>query len=254
MSTALGAAVAVALETEGLAFLAVSAVLAGMVRGFTGFGAGLVFLPLAAIVTDPITALVALLVMEFFGPLPILRGAWRQAHSRDALRLGLGAAVALPFGVWVLTLLDPAIFRLAVSVIALAMLAMLLGGFRYTGPMRGGLIYATGGLCGFLAGSTGLPGPPAILLYMARPLPAAVVRATLLIFLVITMLLMMASLAVAGLMGLPALMLGLGLALPSMLGNLLGAWLFDPAREGLYRVASYLLIAGAALAGLPFWG
>ena len=48
--------------------------------------------------------------------------------------------------------------------------------------------------------------------------------------------------------------LGLALAVPNLMGNWLGGWLFRPDREQLYRAAAYLAIALAALSGLPLWG
>ena len=45
--------------------------------------------------------------------------------------------------------------------------------------------------------------------------------------------------------------LGILLSLPAMAGNLLGGWLFDPRHEKLYRVVAYVIIAAAALSGLP---
>ena len=47
--------------------------------------------------------------------------------------------------------------------------------------------------------------------------------------------------------------LGLVLAIPNVVGNLLGGWVFRPEKEHLYRGAAYVVIAAAALFGLPIW-
>jgi uncharacterized protein len=38
-----------------------------------------------------------------------------------------------------------------------------------------------------------------------------------------------------------------------VVGNILGAKIFDPAREKLYRGIAYLVIFTAALTSLPLW-
>jgi hypothetical protein len=47
--------------------------------------------------------------------------------------------------------------------------------------------------------------------------------------------------------------LGLILALPVMLANMAGAAIFRPERERIYRAAAYVIIAAAAISGLPLW-
>ena len=47
--------------------------------------------------------------------------------------------------------------------------------------------------------------------------------------------------------------LGLILALPNFLGNFIGAKLFDPEKTNQYRMFAYIIIAVAAISGLPVW-
>lgn len=115
------------------------------------------------------------------------------------------------------------------------------------------MVTAIGGAAGFLGGVAGIPGPAVILFYMSRPLPIEVIRATILLFLFAFDLLILGYLGAMGRLTMGATVLGLGLAIPNMVGNWLGSWLFQPERERLYRGAAYLVIAVAALSGLPLW-
>lgn len=242
------------LATEGLALLGPAAFAAGLVRGFSGFGTGLVFLPVAAQILSPFGAILALIFMELLAPLPNLRRAWASVERPDLLRLTLSAFLLLPVGIWVLTGVPPELFRLIVCGLALAMLAVLLAGLRWRRPVPPRAVLGIGGLSGFLGGVAGLPGPPVILFYMARPLEPARIRATILLYLFVFDLLLTGWMAGFGHLVPEYALLGLLLGLPGMLGNWLGGRLFDPAREGLYRGAAYGLIALAALSGLPVWG
>lgn len=246
-------ALAGALQTPGLWFLISGAFLAGIVRGFTGFGTAMVYLPVAAQVLTPFEALTTLLVKDLTGPLIHVPRALRDGHPADVVRLGVGAFVGLPFGVWVLSQVPPEAFRWGVSLVALTMLVLLISGVRYYGRLTPPLVFATGAIGGFLAGSVGLPGPPIILLYMASTLPVSAIRANAMLYLILADILLLAVLWWNGYLVVTALMLGVCMILPYTLGNWAGARLFRPEAERVYRWAAYLIIAGSALLGLPLW-
>ncbi len=238
----------------GLAVIIGAALLGGVVRGFSGFGTALVFLPIAAPYLGSFGALIALTCMDVFGPLPNLRRAWGHVDRADLTRLVLGCALTLPLGLWVLTRVPPEVFRYTVSVLSLSMLVILILGLRYSGQVRRGMVTAIGGAAGFLGGVAGLPGPAVILFYMSRTLPAAVIRATILLFLLAFDILIFGFLASMGRLTVATTALGLALAVPNLLGNWLGGWLFRPEHDRLYRGFAYAAIAAAALSGLPLWG
>ncbi len=239
---------------QGLPLIILAAFLGGLVRGFSGFGTALVFLPVAASSLGPFAALIALTCMDILGPLPNLRRAWGTVNRGDLVRLLAGCALALPFGLWLLTLVAPEVFRYAVSLVTLLMLAVLMSGLRYQGEVRRAMVTGIGAAAGFLGGVAGIPGPPVILFYMSRPLPVEVIRATITLFLLGFDLLILGYLGAMGRLSPGLVGFGLLLAIPNLAGNWLGGWLFRPAFERLYRAAAYVVIAGAALSGLPLWG
>lgn len=242
-----------AFQTPGLWFLALGAFLAGIVRGFTGFGTAMVYLPVAAQVLTPFEALTTLLIKDLTGPLIHVPRALREGHPADVARLGVGALLGLPLGVWVLSQVAPEVFRWGVSLVALTMLVLLVGGVRYRGRLTPPLVFATGAVGGFLAGSVGLPGPPIILMYMASTLPITAIRANNMLYLILADILLLAVLWWNGYLVPTAVALGVLMILPYTLGNWAGARLFRPGAERLYRWAAYMIIAGSALLGLPLW-
>ncbi|NVO55680.1 sulfite exporter TauE/SafE family protein [Rhodobacteraceae bacterium B1Z28] len=239
---------------QGLAIILFAALMGGIVRGFSGFGTALVFLPIATPHLGPFGALIGLTIMDILGPLPNLRRAWTAVNQGDLVRLVLGCALVLPVGLWLLAQVEPEVFRYAVSLVALFMLAILALGLRYQGRVSRTMVTGIGGAAGFLGGVAGLPGPAVILFYMSRPLPVEVIRATILLFLFAFDFLILGFLTGMGRVTLGTIGLGLVLAIPNLAGNWLGGWLFRPDRERLYRAAAYLAIALAALSGLPLWG
>ncbi len=242
------------LATPGLGWLVAGVFAAGLVRGFSGFGTAMVYMPVAGQILGPFEALTTLVVMDMIGPLPNIPRALRDGHRRDLARLAAGLVVGLPVGLWALTQVSADVFRYAVSVSALALLALLVGGVRFRGALSAGLVAAAGALGGLLGGATGLVGPPVIMLYMAAPHPVSVIRANITVYLYMADVMMLAVMALFAQLVPGAVVLGLALAVPYMAGNALGGWLFRPRAARLYRAVAYGIIAISAVSGMPFWG
>ena len=242
-----------ALATEGLVWLVVAACVAGLVRGFSGFGSAMVIMPVASSVLSPVEAVIFLVAAELIGPLPNARAAWRDGTPRDVGLLVLGALLALPLGVWALSAMDATFFGWVVSASVIILLALIVSGWRLRGALTRRLTVTAGALGGFMTGFAGIPGPPVIMLYMASTLSAAVIRANFLLYLVALDLLLFILLSLLGMMNWSIAFLGLLVGIPNLIGNMLGARLFDPSAERLFRNVAYLVIAASAIIGLPLW-
>ena len=232
--------------------VAFAALVAGLVRGFAGFGTAMIYLPVAAQVS-PIFALTTMIVIDLVAPLIHVPRAIRDGHPSDVLRLALGAAVTLPIGIWLLTIFSPEVFRWGVSLAALLLLVLLWAGVRYRGTPTKPMVFGTGALGGVLTGAVGLPGPPVILLYMASTLPSSVVRANNMLYLILADVLLLGAIWWIGFLEVAALSVGAVLILLYLLGNWLGGRLYRPDAEKTYRTVAYLIIAISAIYGLPVW-
>lgn len=242
-----------ALSTEGLIWLVLAVCVAGLVRGFSGFGSGMIIMPVASSVLSPVEAVIFLTAAELLGPLPNLRAAWRDGAPRDVGLLLIGVILALPFGLWFLSRVSPEGFGWVISTIVLVLLLLLMSGWRYKGELTQRLTVATGALGGFMTGFAGIPGPPVIMLYMASKLPIATIRANFLLYLLGIDLILFAMLWLSGMMVWKIILLGLLVGIPNLIANKLGALMFDPKAEALFRAVAYIVIAASAIIGLPLW-
>jgi uncharacterized membrane protein YfcA len=246
-------AVTALFDIDGLIWLFISVFVAGLVRGFAGFGSGMIIMPAASSVLDPFGAIIFMMMAELLGPLPNLPAAWRDGAPRDVGRLMLGVVVAVPVGVYCLSALSPEFFGWVVSVSVLTLLVILMTGWRYRGVLTPRLTVGTGALGGFMGGFAGIPGPPVIMLYMSSILPISVIRANFLLYLLAFDVVMIVIFGFWGLFVWQAALLGLIAGVPNVLANMLGARLFDPTAEVLFRRVAYIIIASSAIIGLPIW-
>jgi uncharacterized membrane protein YfcA len=246
--------IAEALAFGGLPLLLGAVAIAGVVRGFTGFGTALIYVPLASSVLPPVQVVVSLIVFDLLGTLPLLPRAARDGSPREVVSLMPATIAGLAAGLWVLTRTDPVIFRWVICVTALGLLAVLASGWRYRGDLGAAARSGVGAAAGFCGGVSGAAGPPVILFYMGGPRGTAPIRANILLFLVLTDVIYLALLGARGLLDPFPVAVGLMLIIPYALGGLIGQAVFDPTRERLYRGVSYAVIASAALVGLPVFG
>lgn len=239
--------------TADLIWVAGVAILAGLVRGFSGFGTALIYVPLASLALPPLWVLVTLTVMDLIGPLPNLPRALRDGRPRQVLLLATAAAATLLPGLWLLDRLPVEGFRWTVAGLCLVTVALMASGWRWSGRVTPATAGVAGGLSGFLGGLSGLAGPPVILLYMAAPLPAKVIRANLLMYLIAWDAIFAGALALTGRLTLAPILLGAFLILPYLLANWVGGRLFaaGPTNDRAYRIVAYLLIIGAAFLAMP---
>ncbi len=231
-----------------------TALIAGLVYGFTGFGAALIFMPVALLVVDPVVAVAGFALAGLGAMATVVPQAWPQADKRAALTM-LAAAVALePVGVWVLRTTDPTALRWAVSAVVLGTLAALLSGWRYRQSPGLPAWLGVGAGVGFLGGSVGLNGPVLVLFQLGGPDAAARTRANAIVVLSLSTLALLPIMALQGVITRETVLLGLVLLPIYALGAYLGRRLFNPGRAGLYRGTAYLLIGAAGIMGLPIWG
>jgi uncharacterized membrane protein YfcA len=132
-------------------------VLAGaIVLGATGFGFGLLSLPLLSLLYDPHEAVVMSLLFAFVILLVMLLRAEERRCIRYSLVLPLFgfSLVGLPLGVYALTSLDGQHLRVAVSLLVLAFSLIHLAGISR--PLRSSVpvLALVGFVSGFLSTST----------------------------------------------------------------------------------------------------
>ena len=238
---------------DGLSFLIAAAFAAGLVRGFSGFGTAMVFLPVAGQFLPPVNALIVCAVMDLFGPLVLLPKVAKDLRFSELWRLVCAMAFVFPFALWALSKSDPNVFRYLVSILAILLLLSLIFGLKYKGAVTRPMLFGIGATSGVTGGFLGMPGPPVIFFYLAGPFRAAAVRANTLAFLFFYEILFLLVTFISGLLTMPIFWLGLCLAVPVMIGNLTGAYFFNPERETLYRRVSFCIIFISAMNGLPLF-
>jgi uncharacterized membrane protein YfcA len=231
--------------------IAVVAFASGMARGFSGFGSALIFMPLASSLAAPRLVAALLLIIDFVAAAPLIPNAWKQADRKATAVMALGAMVGVPIGTYFLSRLDPVTTRWIISGFVLALLLLLLSGWRYRGKDHAALSVGIGGLSGFCSGLAQTGGPPIVGYWLGRPIASGIARANILLFFAASDFFSMLSYALSGLITLDAIRFSCLIGPVYGVGVWFGASLFGRASEKLFRAICYVLIAAAVIIGLP---
>jgi uncharacterized protein len=229
---------------------AIVALVAGMVRGFAGFGAAMVMTPAFSALYGPAIGIVLCMLLEIVVALPLLPRALQYVDWRRIGLLMVAAVVGAPLGNLVLTQVAPEPMRWAISAIVLGAVALLASGWRFHGQWRAPVTLGIGATSGFLNGLSGMAGPPIAFYYLAGNETATRVRANLTTYFIFVDLAALAVFLARGMVHADTAVLGLFLTPAVVAGGLLGERLFPLASEGFYRRLALCLLVGVAIGSL----
>jgi uncharacterized protein len=240
-------------EVSSRAAAAVCAIafMSGTARGFSGFGSALIFMPLASSMVAPRLVAALLLIIDFIAAAPLVPNAWGHADRKATAVIVAGALIGVPIGTYFLSRLDPVTTRWIISGFVVALLVLLLSGWRYHGKDHIALSVGIGGLSGFCSGLAQTGGPPIVGYWLGRPVKPGVARANIVLFFAGSDCFSLISYIAAGLINADAVRFALLVGPIYAIGLGVGASLFGRASERIFRAICYALIVLSVIVGLP---
>ena len=236
--------------TPDITLIATAALIAaaGLIRGYAGFGSGLIMVPGLALLHDPVTAVVLIPLIEIPASAMLLPQAARHADWRTVLPLGLAMALAVPAGVWLLLNMDADVLKICVAASILLFAALLAAGWHYPGRPGPAATVLTGLVSGLCGGAFALPGPPITIMLMSSGTLAREIRAAMIAVLGVTVLYRVAIFAATGSIT-RDILIAAAVGAPFYLATIwIGGRWFKTTSERLFRNVLLVLVSGMAVA------
>lgn len=219
-----------------------AALLAGIVTGLTGFGLALISTPILLFVYEPRTVVVLTAIFSIFINAAVVWDSWHEARRRLSLALFVPALLGIVVGAELLGVIDPDYVRLGVGLIVIFSAMLLVRDVRLPGAdTRWGTLVA-GSASGALTTSTGLAGPPIVLLLASRGLPKHEFRGTSALYFLPISIAGLAVLAFRGLVDSSEVPLGLLLVPAAIVGKAVGTALLKHVSEKAFRAVTLGLV------------
>jgi uncharacterized membrane protein YfcA len=228
------------------------ALLAGVIRGITGFGGAMVMSPPLALILGPLVMVPVVLFLEGIVAIPMVVRNRALIRWATVAPIAIAACIAAPLGTYILVTADPLVLRRVIAGMVIVFSLLLLVGWRYHGRQRAVTAAGLGALSGAMASATSIGGPPVILYLLAGPDPVETTRANLTFFISAISIAGVAMLALRGALDPRALWLAAAFAPGYYLGVLAGSRLFSRFDDRRFRrftlVLMMLVSAGILLA------
>lgn len=235
------------------AIAAAIAVLAGVVRGFSGFGSALIYIPLISAVYSPRLAAPTLLLIDTICSLPFALRAIPDCNWREVRLVMITGAIGVPIGAAALLYVDALALRWFIAVLVLVAVITLVSGWRYHGRPTVAASLSVGALAGFGAGAVQIGAPPLLVYWLGGQNSAATVRANIMVYFIMQGALAIFAYVYGALFTAQVLALSLLLGIPFGISLVIGARWFAGTSDALYRRLAYLIIAVSGLISLPIF-
>jgi hypothetical protein len=229
------------------------AVLAGLVRGFTGFGSALIYMPLISAIYGPRIAAPTLLLIDTICSFPFALKAMPDCNWREVRVVMITGAIGVPLGVAALVYVDALTLRWFIAVLVVVAVVILASGWRYHGKPTLAASLGVGALAGFGAGAVQIGAPPLLVYWLGGQNSAATVRANIMIYFLMQGTLTFLFYIYGALFTAQTLLLALLLGIPFGLALALGARWFHGISDLFYRRLTYIIIAISGLVSLPLF-
>jgi uncharacterized membrane protein YfcA len=224
---------------------------AGLMRGFAGFGSAMLMAPIFAILFGSAEMVVTVVAIELVVSLQLFPQVKTHADWKTLAPISVAACAAMPLGVWALASVDKNTIVTVVSGIIVGFVALMWSGWKYRGqrtPMAGATV---GAVSGAMMATTSVGGPPVLLYLLSGNDPPAVNRANIVTYYFLTQFLLLVIVLATGVAGWDALARAVVLFPVMLAAAWAGGRLFHGlASERLYRNVALAILFATGMFGL----
>ena len=224
---------------------------AGLMRGFAGFGSAMLMAPIFAILFGSAEMVVTIVAIELVVSLQLFPQVRTSADWKTLGPMSVAACIAMPLGVWALASVDKGTIVTAVSAVIVAFVVVMWSGWKYRGGRSTAATVTVGALSGAMMATTSVGGPPVLLYLLSGNDSPKVNRANIVTYYFLTQFLLIVIVLSAGVAGWDALARAVVLLPMMILGAWAGGRMFHGlATERLYRNVALAILFATGTFGL----
>lgn len=234
-------------------FLVGTVLIAGIVRGFAGFGLTAVVVAATATVLPPKDLIPVCWMLETTATALIVRGGLKEADRKVGIGLALGGLIGMPIGLALTLALPVDASKLTALCLILLLAIVQIANVRIAVLATDKGLYGSGVMGGVAYGLAGLGGMAVSLYVLASGKPAPAMRGSMILYMVFSAVTAPIMLLIFGLLTEQSLIRGAALMIPAAIGALLGARFFTPESARYYRpfcLTLLILLASVGIARL----
>jgi uncharacterized protein len=220
---------------------------AAIVRGFTGFGFGLAAVPLLSLVLPPTQVVPLVVTLQVVIGVAGLRAALTSCDWRTVWSLAPGLVIGVPIGLLILTTLPANKVRLAIGVVIGFSVWLIHRGLRLPPNPSRLVAFGVGMGSGVISGLASMGGPPIVVYLLALGHSAARMRATAIVYFMLSGCAAFAPMAARGLITRETLIWAAASVPVVFAGSRIGTWAFHRAKPRHHRMVALVILSALAV-------
>lgn len=142
-----------------------TSLIAGVIRGISGFGGPAIMLLVLTQFFDPAAIFFVVVIADYCANMQLVVGSFRQARWRKMIPLILSSLIAIPLGLHFLEILDPVTIKRTIATIVGICAVVMLTGWRYRSEPPQWITIIVGFLGGAIVGLTYIALPVMIFIF-----------------------------------------------------------------------------------------
>ena len=166
---------------ENYFLIALIVIFSGFLRGFIGFGSGLLMIPILSFFYSPIFAMVFNIVIEIPATIYLTFVGIKKSNLRDITPMMFTMMLTIPFGTIFLVSVDEQIIRTLMSLLLIFFVILIATGWRIKSTITKYVLVLGGAISGLMQGATGMGGPPYVTVLLSKNDSDDVARANILV-------------------------------------------------------------------------
>ncbi len=166
---------------ENYLLIALVVIFSGFLRGFIGFGSGLLMIPILSYFYSPVFAMVFNIVIEIPATIYLTFVGIKKANLKEITPMMATMMLTIPFGTIFLVSVDEQIIKTLMSILLIFFVILIGSGWRIKSTITKYVLVLGGLISGLMQGATGMGGPPYVTVLLSKNDSDEVARANILV-------------------------------------------------------------------------
>ncbi len=166
---------------DNFSLIIIIIIFSGFIRGFLGFGSGLITIPLLSYIYSPIFAVVFNIIIEIPTTIYLTFSGLKNSKFKEIAPMFYSMMLMIPIGTIFLISVEERIIKIIMSTFVIFFVILIASGWRLKSIITKYVLVITGMISGLMQGSTGMGGPPFATIILSKGDNNQVTRGNILI-------------------------------------------------------------------------
>ena len=225
-------------------------VVSGFLRGFIGFGSGLLMIPILSYFYSPIFAMVFNIVIEIPATIYLTFVGVKKCSFKEISPMMFTMMLTIPFGTVFLVSIDEQVIKILMSTLLIFFVILIASGWRIKTTITKYILVLGGTISGLMQGATGMGGPPYVTVLLSKNDSDEVARANILVITSGLVISAIISLYYFGLFAKNIFLTGIVTAPLYVFSTFIGSRFFTHSGNKYYRNSSLMALGAVGVATL----